>query len=157
MSTTAAPFIWYDKGLKHLNLNSLTSDDIKVILLTSSYTPNAATHEYYDVDITNEHGTSSGYTSGGQSLTTKTLTSSVAGEWKFSSDNPLWTVSGTDLVVKLFALYNNTPSSNKPLLGYGYLNYNAGSPQDVTTSVGFTHSILIPTDGWFKTAKVNGS
>ena len=73
--------MWYDKGIKHLHLDSLLTDDIKVALVLSGYTPNSSTHEYYDVDITNEHTTSSGYTLGGQALTTKTLTTPSAGVW----------------------------------------------------------------------------
>jgi len=57
----------------------------------------------------------------------------------------------------MFVLYNNTPASNKPLIGYGYLNWNGGTPLDVTTLVGANQSILLPAGGWFKTAKVNGS
>lgn len=157
MAATAAPFIWYDKGLKNINLYSILTDDIKVALITSGYTPNVATHEFFDVSITNEHGTSSGYTVGGLALASKTLTSTVAGEWKFDSIDPAWTVAGTDLTAKMYVLYNNTPASNKPLLGYGYLNWNGGTPLDVTTVVGFTETLILPAAGWFKTAKTNGA
>lgn len=157
MATTSSPFNWYDHGIKNLSLPTILTDDIRVILVTSAYTPDAATHLYYDADITNEHGTSSGYTIGGLALTTKTLTSSVAGQWIFSSDNPIWSVSGTNLVSRLFVLYNNTPVSNKPLIGYGYLNNNGGSPLDVTTAPGYTQTITVPVGGWFNTGKINGS
>lgn len=50
----------------------LTTDTIKVALVTSSYTPNADTHEFFD-DITNEI-TGTGYTAGGATLSSKSVT-----------------------------------------------------------------------------------
>ena len=50
----------------------LDTDTIKVALVTSSYTPNYDTHDFFD-DITNEvSGT--GYTAGGATLTSTTVT-----------------------------------------------------------------------------------
>ena len=157
MAITTCPFNWFDKGIRHLDLDTILADDIRVILVASGYAPNSATHEFYDVDITNELPTASGYTSGGLALTTKTLTTVVAGEWKFKSDNPVWTIADVDLTSHLFVLYNNTPVSNKPLIGFGYLNWNGGDPQGVTTVVGSNQTILLPSGCWFKTTKVNGS
>lgn len=52
------------------------SDTIKIMLTTSSYTPNYATHDYKD-DVTNEvSGT--GYSAGGATLGTKALTVTAA-------------------------------------------------------------------------------
>ena len=156
MSITASPFMWFSKSIKHIDLSTLVSQDIKVALISSAYTPNVSTHEYFDVSISGELVTANGYTNGGQSLTSKTLTSTVAGSWVFSSANPIWDVSPASLVSRMFILYNNTPSSNKPLLGYGYLNYNAGISLDVTTGVGYAQTIIVPAGGWFQTNLVNG-
>ena len=49
------------------------SDTIKVALLSSSYTPNQDTHDYYD-DVSTYEVTGTGYTTGGSTLTSKTLT-----------------------------------------------------------------------------------
>lgn len=158
MAITSSPFFWYNKAPKHLSLPGLLTDDIKVALVTSSYTPNAATHEYFDVSITNELTTANGYTAGGLLLTTKALTETATpGQWKFTSDDPLWSITGAGLTHRLWILYNNTPASNKPLLGYGYSDYNSGTPQDVTTAAGFDLTIVLPADGWFSTTKVNGA
>lgn len=46
------------------------SDTIKIALLTSSYTPNLDTHDFFD-DITNEVANGNGYTTGGATLGTK--------------------------------------------------------------------------------------
>ena len=51
------------------------------------------------------------------------------------------------------ALYNNTPVSNKPLIAWGYLDYNGGTPQNVTTLPGVALTILIPASGWFTVQK----
>lgn len=156
MPTTACPFTWYDKGIKHIKPEIFLSEDIKVALIATGYTPNAATHEYFDVSITNELGTANGYTAGGLSLTTKTLVESPAGTWTFSSDNPSWSVVTANLVAKMFVLYNNTPSSSKPLLAYGYLDWNSGTPNSVTTTPSNILNILLPVNGWFTSIKVNG-
>lgn len=157
MATTVSPFNWYSKGIKNVSLSTITTDDIKVILVTSLYVPDFTTHEFYDADITNELTTANGYTIGGISLTTKALTIGInTGEWHFTSDNPVWTAAGSSIVARSFILYNNTPSSNKPLIGFGNLDYNNGSPQDVTTQATFALSILVPVTGWFYTQKVNG-
>ncbi|CAB4191278.1 hypothetical protein UFOVP1212_18 [uncultured Caudovirales phage] len=49
------------------------SDTIKVALLSSSYTPNQDTHDYFD-DVSTYEVTGTGYTTGGSTLTSKTLT-----------------------------------------------------------------------------------
>ena len=48
------------------------TDTIKVALTTSSYTPNQDTHDYFN-DVTNEV-TGTGYTAGGNTLASKTIT-----------------------------------------------------------------------------------
>lgn len=158
MANTTSYFKFYDKGIKNLvTAENLLTDDIKVILLSSSYTPNTATHEFYDVSITNELITANGYTAGGQSLTTKSLTASgTAGEYIFSSDDPVWTVVTGNLTAFYWAMYNNTPASSKPLIGYGHMNYNGGSPLAVTQSPGFNLTLLLGASGWFKPKKVDG-
>ncbi len=157
MSITQSPFIWYDKSFSHLSLPGLLTDAIKVALCTGSYIPNVATHEFFDVSVTNELTTANGYTAGGIALASKTLTAGgAAGQWIFGSADPTWDGSGSGLLAKLFVLYNSSPSSNKPLLGYGYLNYNGGSPVDVSVPSGFPLAITIPATGWFYTEKVNG-
>jgi hypothetical protein len=56
---------WNSLANKQINL---TSDVIKMVLLTSAYTPNKGTHRYYS-DLSNELPTASGYTNGGQTIT----------------------------------------------------------------------------------------
>lgn len=55
------------------------SDTIKAALLSSSYTPALDTHETYS-DLTNEV-TGTGYSAGGATLATKTITTTPANSW----------------------------------------------------------------------------
>jgi hypothetical protein len=69
---------WYAKGLlalanKEADLNEATK--IKVMLTTSTYTPNQDTHDYKD-DVTNEV-TGTGYTAGGAVVATLSLTTTL--------------------------------------------------------------------------------
>jgi len=153
MATTCY-FKFYDLGIKNLKLADILTHDIRVGLCTSSYSPNSATHQYYDVSITNELTTAYGYTVGGQALTNKTVNDPLlAGQYIVLSDNPQWTATGGDIVAHLMFLYDNTPSSNKPLIGYGYLDWNGGTPQDVTCVNGLPLTIVLPTLGFFSTLK----
>lgn len=69
------PFVFYDSfKLRQHNGNAInfSSDTIKLSLHTVSYVPNRATHQFKS-DLTNEvSGT--GYTAGGATLASKTLT-----------------------------------------------------------------------------------
>jgi hypothetical protein len=68
-----ASLVYNSAKQKFLNGSiDLDTDTIKVALVTSSYTPNADTHDFFD-DVTNEvSGT--GYTAGGATLASVTVT-----------------------------------------------------------------------------------
>ena len=72
---------------------NLSSDTIKVALVTSSYTPDQDTHEDY-ADITNEVPNGSGYVTGGDEITTKTVTKdNTDNEGVFAGDDCQWTAA----------------------------------------------------------------
>jgi hypothetical protein len=58
------------------NIN-LTSDSIKLALLTSGYTPNLTSHVHWS-DVSASEASGTGYTAGGQALTSKSLTVTAA-------------------------------------------------------------------------------
>lgn len=64
------------------------SDDIRIALVTSSYTPNADTHDFWDDVVANE-ASGTGYTANGAALASKTITYTAANSW-----SPTW-ASGT--------------------------------------------------------------
>lgn len=67
--------------------------EVKVALVTSSYTPNIDTHEDY-ADITNEVANGNGYTTGGVVLANKAVTKDTTDdEGVFDADNAAWTDS----------------------------------------------------------------
>ncbi len=79
-----ATFNFYGNGRKKMVDGSidLDGDTLKMALATSSYTPNKDTHDFFD-DITNEV-TGTGYSAGGATLGSKTLTLTAANSWAVS-------------------------------------------------------------------------
>ncbi len=70
----------------------LDTDTIHVALVTSSYTPDQDTHDYFN-DVTNEvSGT--GYTAGGSALASKAVTAdNTDNEGVFDANDVAWTTS----------------------------------------------------------------
>lgn len=104
---------------------SIASDDIKLMICTSSYTPNQATHDYKN-DVTNEV-TGTGYTAGGVSLTSKTANTSSL----------VFTIDAADINIasstitggRVLVIYDNTPATDatKPLIAYCVLSGDESS------------------------------
>jgi hypothetical protein len=94
------------------------SDTIKVALLTSSYTPNQDTHDYFDDVVANEvSGT--GYTAGGETLGSKTLTYDGATN-VVTLDAADVTWGSSTITARYAVVYDATPGTNatRPLIGY---------------------------------------
>ena len=94
------------------------SDTIKVLLVSSAYTPNQDSHDYLDDVVANEvSGT--GYTAGGQSLATKTLTyDGSTNTWKFDAADTTW--ANSTLTARYAIVYDDAGATNatKPLIAY---------------------------------------
>jgi hypothetical protein len=104
------------------------SDTIKVALTTSSYTPNQDTHDYFD-DITNQVS-GAGYTSGGATLASKTVTyTSGTNTQAFDAADVTWTSS--TVTARYAVIYDSTGVSSTSAL-IGYVDFGA----DVTSSGG---------------------
>ncbi|MBP7406069.1 MAG: hypothetical protein KA973_14240 [Candidatus Microthrix sp.] len=109
---------WYGKLLNTLWTGGVnfTSDTIKGALVTSSYTFDQDTHDYFD-DITNEV-TGTGYTAGGATLASKTLTY-TAGTNTIAIDaaDLAWTTS--TITARGLVIYKSTGTgSTSPLIGF---------------------------------------
>lgn len=110
---------WYGKAL----LNGLSkkidwlNDTIKVALCTASYTPDQDAHEYFDVHITGELANGNGYTTGGVTLGSKTLTYDAATN-VVKLDAADVSLPDSTFTARYAIIYDATPSSSKPLLGY---------------------------------------
>lgn len=94
------------------------SDDVRVMLLTSSYTPNQKTHDYLD-DVQSFEVTGTGYTAGGQALTGKTVTVDQANNvLVLDAADVTW--ANSTITARYAVVYNNTGASAaaKALVGY---------------------------------------
>lgn len=110
------------------------SDTIKVMLCTSSYTPNQDTHAYKS-DITAEV-TGTGYTAGGATLTGCTATYN-AGTNTLTLDAGDVSWPNSTIVARYAVIYDASPASDatRPLIGY------VDFDQNISTTAG-TFSIV---------------
>lgn len=125
-------------------VNWLT-DTIKVALTTSAYTPNQDSHDYYN-DLTNELSTANGYTSGGVTLGSKTVTyDSGTNESRFDAADAQWTSTGAGFTARTYVVYKSTGvAGTSTLIGYDSF------ASDQTASGGGTLTIQWAADGVFK-------
>lgn len=94
----------------------LDTDTIKVALVTSSYTPNQDTHDFFD-DVTNEvSGT--GYTAGGATLASKAVSAdNTDNEGVFDAADVTWSTS--TITARGAVVYKSTgTASTSPLICY---------------------------------------
>jgi hypothetical protein len=95
---------------------SWSADTIKIMLCTSSYAPDQDTHVYKS-SITNEV-TGAGYTTGGATLTTKTITYTAGTNTiKLDADDVTW--SASTITARYAVIYDATGvDATSVLLGY---------------------------------------
>ena len=94
------------------------SDTIKVALVSSSYTPNQDSHDYWD-DVSANEITGTGYTAGGKTLTNPTITYDAGTNVvKLDADDVSWTAA--TITARYAVIYDATPGSaaTNPLIGY---------------------------------------
>lgn len=130
MAVTAHFFDSYWTSLNNKEVN-LTADTIKLMLCTSTYTPNRGTHRYKS-DITNEiSGT--GYTATGN--TVGSMGSNIASNvYSITGANASWPAS--TFTARYAVLYDSTPATDatRPLIGY--VDFGADqSPSNGTLSI----------------------
>jgi len=126
----------------------LDTDTFKNALVLS--TSNFATltlNEYGD--LTNEHASNNGYTTGGVTLTGVTWIQ-ASGTSVFTSASAQWTASGGSIVARAHVIYKSGTVGGivNPLVGYALLD---STPADVTATAGQPF-IVTPhaTNGWFR-------
>jgi hypothetical protein len=96
----------------------IDSDTIKVMLCTSSYTPNQDTHGYKN-DVTNEVSGATGYTTGGATLGSAAVSyDGATNVLKISGGNIEWADSA--ITARYAVIYDDTPATDatKPLIAY---------------------------------------
>lgn len=104
------------------------SDTIKVALVSSAYTPNQDSHDYWDDVVANEvSGT--GYTAGGQTLEGKTNTYDSANNViVLDANDVVW--SGSTITARYAVVYNDSGATTAQKVLIGYVDF--GSEQSST-------------------------
>ena len=95
---------------------NLSADTLKVVLVTSSYTPNIDTHTKYS-DITNEV-VGVGYTTSGQTLAGVTVSADLTGDKAVLDANDVTWTSSTITAAGAVIFKVNGASTTSPLIGY---------------------------------------
>lgn len=96
---------------------SWSSDDIRVMLVTSSYTPDQDTHAFIS-SVTGE-ASGTGYTAGGQALASKTQSyDGSTNTLTLDAADVTW--ANSTITARYAVVYDNTgaAASSKPLLAY---------------------------------------
>jgi hypothetical protein len=119
----------------------LDTDTIHVALVTSAYTPNIDTHDFFN-DVTNEV-TGTGYTAGGQALASKTVTVDTTNDrGVFDSADPSWTTA--TITARAAVLYKKRGGASSADELIGYWDFGA----DIVSTAG-TFTIAVNANGWF--------
>lgn len=154
MATTNATATLFPSALYYWATGQidLDNDQIRILILNSSWTP-APTTEYRLSDISANEISGNGYSrhllanvsvSPSPSDSPLNWTSPVTVDF----DNPQFTASGGDIVGRRWAAFDDT-HANDVLIGYGLLN---SADADVTTTDGNTLTLNLNSLGWLRFA-----
>lgn len=104
------------------------SDTIKVALLSSAYTPNQDAHDYFD-DVVSNEVTGTGYTAGGATLGSKTVTyDSASNVIVLDAADTVW--SASTITARYAVIYDDAGATNSQKVLIGYVDF--GSDQSST-------------------------
>jgi len=137
----AGTFKWYGNGLLNIAKGNidLDTDTFKMLLTTSTYTPDQDAHDFRD-DVTNEV-TGTGYTAGGATLTGISVTyDSGTNQVRISWTDPTWPTSTITARTAVIYKSRGGASSADELVAY------CTESGDVTsTGATFTVDLAAPT------------
>ena len=135
---------WYAKGLVNdadANVN-LASDTIKLMLVTSSYTPNQQTDQYRNVTDTYEASGGSGYTAGGFTLASKTVTTSTL-TLNWDAADISQAITGGPLAFRYGVFYKARGGASSADELIGYVDFGSQSLTDATLNITLTNQLTI--------------
>lgn len=113
MAVTAKLYGLFLKSLANKEID-LDTDTLKVMLCTSSYSPNQDTHQYKS-SVTNEV-TGTGYTAGGKTLTGVTVTYDTGtNTLTLDADDVTWSSS---TITARYAVFYDDTATDDPLIAY---------------------------------------
>ncbi len=124
----------------------LNSNTIKVMALSSAYTPNVATQTIKANIVANEVASGNGYTTGGVTVTpTYTLSGGTA---TFDTTDPSWTGATAGFGLRYLVWYASGTLNTivDPIIGYKLVDT---TPADVTIGVGVTVNFVLNASGLF--------
>ena len=146
MAVTAYFYANFFEHLLNGDVAGLDSATIKLALTTSSYTPNQDTHDFFD-DVTNEvSGT--GYTAGGATLASKTVTQ-TNNVVKFDATDVTW--SSSTITARRAVLYESTGTAGTSHL-IMWIDFGADE-----SSVDGDFTVQFHTDGIFTITAADAS
>jgi hypothetical protein len=96
----------------------LDSDNVKVALLTSAYTPNQTAHDYFD-DVSTYEVSGTGYTAGGQALAGKVVTLDTTNKVVvFDANDVTW--ANSTITARYAVIYDASggTAATNALIGY---------------------------------------
>jgi hypothetical protein len=104
------------------------TDTIKVALVSSAYTPNQDSHDYWD-DVEANEVTGTGYTAGGATLAGKTITYDGASNVVVLDANDVVWASST-ITARYAVIYDDSGATDAQKVLIGYVDF--GSDQSST-------------------------
>lgn len=136
---------WYGKALLAVAQGSLDLDTgtFKLMLVTSSYTPDQDTHDFRDDLGANEASGGSGYTAGGFTITPTLSYDAASNEVRWDTGDISQAITGGPLAFRYGVFYKSLggASSADPLIGY--VDFGAQSITSATLSVVLTDPLKI--------------
>jgi hypothetical protein len=145
----------YAENLSILSLTDLAAATVKFALVTSSYTPDddESGDDLWSHVSANEIANGNGYTTGGATVANDLVTAITNG-YKYSSDNVLWTASGTGIPAWRYAvmyILGTQWTKVNPLICY-FIGDSA--PANIPlTAAGNPLQLNCPAAGWFTVVK----
>ncbi len=104
------------------------SDTIKVALVSSAYTPNQDSHDYWD-DVAANEVSGTGYTAGGSTLGSKTATyDSATNVVILDAADSVW--ASSTITARYAVVYDDSGATNAQKVLVGYVDF--GSDQSST-------------------------
>jgi len=139
---------WYANGLEHISQSAsggsvdLDTDTIKLILLTASYTPDQANHDFRDDLGANEATGGSGYPAGGFTLASKTLAAtSLTLNWDAADISQA--ITGGPFAFRYGVFYKSRGGTAAADEIVGYVDFGAQSVTDATLNITLTNQLTI--------------
>jgi hypothetical protein len=137
-----ANFKWYGEALEAMAKGNIDfdTDTFKVMLTTSSYTPDQDAHDFRN-DITNEI-TGTGYTAGGETMAGVTVAyDGASNELRILWNDQVW--SGASFTARIAVIYKSRGGASSADELVAYLDFGADATVTASTfTLDFTTSVL---------------